>query len=781
MPEQVGRIRVSNFGGTDLRKGPWSIDPRDFVLSKNAIVEDGSVRRRPALRRRYSVAFPNYLGSADEASNATQAAFIWQTSKTGQWSVPYNQNWNTFALGDVAGVADQGQTWTKISGGANGHFDNQSSFVFDTRSLRFIVDAGSETDVRYRRIIDGSSYKRFNCYVYFKFPSGLDADWHMEISFAKGDSGAVDSAIGDQAFVVGVSRVNATDARIEVRDNAGTTVIQDKGSIDAIFKADATYQFQIQMGITDNKWKLTTLGVGSDAFLGTLQPLVYDGTVKVGNESVDRMIFGGADTTGPDSVGIWDNIQIIAAGIAANSTKIFVVQGGPGGSTPRLLQGEALDPDTAWTVVGDIASDVNVRVHPVLFKELYIFPQVPAVAAPKKLDTSGVIANLGGSPPIMSDAAPFNGILWAAAKEGLVRFSGRKAPESWLASDSVDVGDQLYIPSGLWNFGQFMSVLTETGIYGISGFGRTTVRIDELSLDVASSDHHAMAGSTVAAYFMGHSVFRRTIVMPEFNPYERIYRITASGVIQDVSEKISTAEVFKSNDHWMGDRTDVHMAYDDTLKRLYVLAPRHNPNAAGASGERLMVLASNGEWFEWTFASNQGISWIYPRGLGQTAASPAGTGPVTLLGGSGVTGMRHVFYFDEGYRGNANAAAKDVDVDGNQTIDIETVVRTPPYRIFEEDQSDDISWIYIFGKQISGTDLKVEYRIDKEIDEDGAFKIAGDGGAGTETHELLVYGKRIDIGEKCRMIQYQFTFNPDAVEPQLDAFVIGYQPAEQLE
>lgn len=777
MPEQVGRIRVSNFGGTDLISSPWSIDPRDSPLNKNVIVEDASIRRRPAVRRRYTAAFPTYIEATNESTNSTQAAFIWQTSRSGQTLTRYFQDWNTFALGDIAGVADQGQTWTKISGGANGHIDNQSAFIYSGRGIRFIVDSGNESDVRYRRSIDGNSYNQYRLTFIVKFPSGLDDDWHMEVAMAKGDSGSVDSANVDQAIVIGISRVSSTTARVEIRDNAGTTVIKNPDGSDYLLNADTGYDFNADVGrFALDRWNLFIIGQSFN------DVATYLGVVTSGNGTVDRLILGGKDTTGPDSLGIWDHIRINASVTASDSTKIFVVQGGKGATIPRLLQGEALDPATPWTVVADVASDADVRVHPVLFREFFIFPQVPAAAPPKKLDVNGAVTDLGGTPPKMSDCIPFNRILWAARTDGQVQFSGIGTAESWRPSDTINIGDQLFIVSGLWNFGQFLSVLTETGIYGISGFGRTTVRIDELSLDVGSSDQHAIAGSTVEAYFLGHSVFRRTIVMPRFNPYERIYRITASGVIDDISEKIRNAEIFKSNDEWAGDRTDVHLAYDDTLKRLYVLAPRYNPGSIGTSGERLLVRASNGEWFEWSFASNQGISWIYTRGLGQTAASPAGTGPVTLLGGSGVSGMRHVFFWDEGYRGNAApAAAKDVDVDGNQTVNINAFWRTPAYRIFDEDQSDDIVFLYIWGKQISGTNLKVEYRVDQEIDDDAAFRIAGDTGAGTETHPLQVHGKRIDIGEKCRMIQFQFTFGVDAVEPQIDGWIIGYEPAEGLE
>ena len=487
--------------------------------------------------------------------------------------------------------------------------------------------------------------------------------------------------------------------------------------------------------------------------------------------TTDRIHVVGTPTGSGHKSGTIDFIKIQSFFPASTSTQIFVIQGGKGGTTPRLLRGDATDINTAWTVVGNIANAGDTSVFAVPFANAYYFPCVPQTAAPMRINSSWVIADVGGSPVNFSDAAGLNRMLWSCITGGKLQFSAIDGAESYLSSDTVQLGDFTGIPSALHQLQRKMIAITEKGLFSAYGYGRASSGSEEISRSIGAGDFHSMSGDESVAYFMGHSSIRRLVNVPGWNPYHTVYSIGEDELPEDIAKDIAGSSLFQSNQQWTGTRDEVWSSYDGEFGRLYLIAPRYNPNSANpaATGQEIWVYVEGSGWHKWIMPTSMSMSYITHGGVRTSAAVTQGNSRITLLGGTGVDNYRYVYYLDEDYSPGAAPSARDVDSTGVQSVDIPAQWCTPRVRIYQESMDDVVPWVSIFGSQAGGSGIRVFYR----MDDDTTWKQCG--GAG-QVYLLHEHGTKIPVRSRGRSIQLLIEFMSDTVQPRLDAIEIAYKP-----
>jgi hypothetical protein len=491
--------------------------------------------------------------------------------------------------------------------------------------------------------------------------------------------------------------------------------------------------------------------------------------------NLDRLIIGGKTTTAPDTLGAFDDIKLTAYATATTQTKAFVVQGGMGGSIPRLLMADAMNADSDWTSLGSIAGTSDTSVFAVQFKDAYYFPTVPPAATPKRLKVvagSFNVATMGGAPQNFPCAVGFNRMLLSGIEQGRVQFSAIDNAESYVSTDTLSLPNFLYTPSALADLGGLCVVTTEQGVHAVQGFGRTTLRTDVLDPYVGTGDFSAIAGDTFNQYFLGYMGPRRLVNVPGQNPYDGVYQVSRSGLVKRISDKINNSMLFGGTfpylvgplpstlGLWRGTRDEVWMAYDGHTQWLYVLAPRHHPSKIG-TGQMLWVRNEDGEWFLWTFGTSHALSFVYPYGV---AASPSNQlGHQVWAGGYGGNNWRYLYFFDA-------ESAKDEPNAGFLSY-----FETPWIEIPPPSNTDAVRFLYIYGQQASGGALRVLYQME------GSAWLPG--GWDPTLGSTTLYGLfpftgvgvvRVPIYGRGRRFRFRIQFADDAVKAGIEALEIGY-------
>ena len=409
----------------------------------------------------------------------------------------------------------------------------------------------------------------------------------------------------------------------------------------------------------------------------------------------------------------------------------------------------------AWSSLGTSVGRINGEFA--YYNGGAIFP---AGAGLSQKCTGTALTTLGGTPPAGVTVAPDNNMLFLAAGTtgSSLRFSGIGTENTWLDTDALAVGiGDAYYSWALKNMGDWLLATRPTGIWAVRGYGRSSLRVDQLSDGWGSIQTGHIVNGPTGAFLFGTAPHRSApVVSPVANDagiFDAILHVSRAGRVEPVSNIIKSSDLFGPAQsaynelYFGGNPPTLRMHYDPYNEILYVIPYAYANDGTAYGGRRVYVLTNSG-WAKWTFSANNPISCI---NAGRTAGKTLVTGPATAT-------MKYVFRFNDS---PATDQGGDYFYSGGDTYQaLESYWCTPRMALPTQDRDDTVHFMYLAG---SGA-VTVYSRVN-------------DATAWTnhETWTLSSHGVRIPLGVRGRAIQFKFLFST-LNDGEIHWYTMGVEP-----